>query len=272
MKLLKTLIGISLAASTLFIGAGSANAQNSKDSVLNQVLSRGTLRVAIIGGLPPYSRMSAAGTPEGYDIDIAKKIAEALKVKPEFIVTDIPSRVSSLQTRKADLTIATFTRTVERSTTIAFSNPYVVTSLQLQVKTDKKNLVKTKDLDKKGIRIGVTRGGTAEKILPGVVPNAELIKFNSTADVVAALRAGQIDATSEDNLFNAQIQKENPGQFRSMPELLSRAEISIGLPAGDADWLRVINLWVDQFNASGENAKLFKEWFGYDIPQIQAKY
>ena len=88
--------------------------------LLQGVLSRGTLRIAVLPSLPPYSRVLPTGEPEGYDIDIAKKLAEALKVKPEFVVTDIPGRVTSLQTRKVDVTIADFTRNVERSTTIAF--------------------------------------------------------------------------------------------------------------------------------------------------------
>lgn len=260
---------IGLAASMAVTAVSPALSQNG--AILNDVLSRGTLRIAIIGGLPPYSRTNASGEPEGYDIDIGKKIAEALKVEPEFIVTDIPGRVASLQTRKVDLTIATFTRTVERSLTIGFSDPYVVTGLQMLVKKDAP-FEKSEDLNKSGIRIGMTRGGTAEKVLPTVVPNAELVRFNSTADEISALVSGQVDAMSEDILFNKQIEKDRPGQFKAMPELLNRAEISIGFPAGDADWARVINLWVAQFNASGENSKLFEKWFGYPLPPVQAKF
>ena len=27
-----------------------------------------------------------------------------------------------------------------------------------------------------------------------------------------------------------------------------------------------MNEWVHQFNVQGDNAKLFKKWFGYDLP------
>jgi polar amino acid transport system substrate-binding protein len=52
----------------------------------------------------------------------------------------------------------------------------------------------------------------------------------------------------------------------------SRQEDSIGVPAGDADWLRVINLWLEQLNATGENKELFKKWFGFDPPKITADF
>ncbi len=49
-------------------------------------------------------------------------------------------------------------------------------------------------------------------------------------------------------------------------------EMAIGLPAGDADWHRVVNLWVAQFNASGENRELFHQWFGIDQPAINVDF
>jgi len=44
----------------------------------------------VLPSLPPYSKVTPSGDPEGYDIDIAKRLAEALKVKPEFVVHRYP--------------------------------------------------------------------------------------------------------------------------------------------------------------------------------------
>jgi polar amino acid transport system substrate-binding protein len=260
------LLGAALMSAVGAAGAASAG------EVLDQVMKSGTVRVAIIGGNPPYSRMSPSGEPEGYDIDIAKAIADALKVKVEFITTDIPGRVTALQTRKADLTIADFTKTVQRSTSIAFTDPYLVVSLEFMVGADRSDLNTIADLDKAEMKIGITRGGTAEQNVPLAAPNATLARFNNEADILNALEAGQVDAMSQDNLYNAQIMKDHPGKYKVLPGLYSHEEIAIGLPAGDFDWWRVVNTWVEQFNASGDNGRLFEKWFGYPLPPIQVKY
>src|SRR5690348_2740888 len=143
-----------LLAAALFAGFYAASEARA-GAVLDQVIKGGTLRVAIIGGNPPHSKMSPSGEPEGYDIDIAKAIADALKVKVEFITTDIPGRVTSLQTGKADLTIADFTKTVQRSTSIAFTDPYLVVSLQFLVAADRKELNGVADLDKAEVKVGI---------------------------------------------------------------------------------------------------------------------
>ena len=131
---------------------------------LAQVMSSGKLRVAIIGGNPPYSSLTPSGEPEGYDIEIAKRIAAALNVEPEFITVDIPARVTVLQTGKADITVANFTKTVQRSTSIAFTDPYVVVSLQFLVRADRDDLQTVEDINNPDVVVGITRGGTAEQL------------------------------------------------------------------------------------------------------------
>jgi polar amino acid transport system substrate-binding protein len=250
--------------------ASRARAQQPQ-SILQQVLSRGTVRIAVLGAQPPFEQMTPSGVPEGYDIDIANLLSAALKVKPDIIVTDIPSRVTGLQTRKFDLTIADFTRNVDRSTTIAFTDPYLVTAMKALVRID--SPAKTiADLNDPKIRIASDRGGTAEAAVPPVLPKAELVHFNTVSDSLASLLNGQTDMMPADTLYNHRQMADHPGKLKELEGVFESAEIAIGLPAGDFDWWRVVNLWVHQFNASGQNAKLFRKWFGFDLPKIKAQY
>ncbi len=263
---------IGAAAAAALAAAGRPAKAQQPQGILQQVLSRGTLRVAVLPSLPPYSRVQPSGEPEGYDIDIAKRLADALKVKPEWVVTDIPGRVTSLQTRKVDVTIADFTRNVERSTTIAFTSPYLVTTMRLLVPEAHKGAAIAEMGDGASVRIAISRGGTAERAVPAALPKATIVRFNTQADEMSALLGGQADAMAEDDFYNTQAIKDRPGKLRQLEGILARAEIGIGLPAGDADWLRVLNLFVDQFNSSGDNARLFKQWFGFDQPPIQVRF
>lgn len=271
----RTVFGMRAAAMALLavlatVWLGPAAAQQT--SIVSEVVKRGTIRVGVIGGNPPYSKLSPSGEPEGYDIDIAKAIAASLKVKPEWVIVDVPGRIVSLQTHKTDITIADFTKNVERSTTIAFTDPYLVVGLQFLVLANRDDLKSVADLNDPNRKIGITRSGTAEQYVPAVLPNATLARFDNLADIFQALKTKQVDAMSQDSLYNAEQIAKNPGQFKTIPGLYSREEIAIGLPAGDFDWWRVLNTWVEQFNASGDNAKLFKKWFGYDLPPIQTGY
>jgi polar amino acid transport system substrate-binding protein len=211
--------------------------------------------------------MMPDGTMEGYDVDIARKFAEALKVEPEFVVVDSAGRVAALQTGKADVTISGFARNVQRSLTIAFSDPYLIVPGRVLVKTDSplKNIDEINDPKWK---LSLNRGGNSEPIIAAKFPNAQRMRFNTNADGLNALMSGQVDAMAQDAFYHTEQINKYPGQLRMLEGTYSRQENSIGLPAGDADWLRVINLWVEQFNATGENKVLFKKWFGFDQPKI----
>jgi polar amino acid transport system substrate-binding protein len=260
MKFIKTML---LVCAAMMVGS----AARAESPILQQAESRGTLRIAIIASNPPFSIIKADGQPEGYDIDVGTRIAEALKLKPEFTVTDMPGRIVSLQTNKVDITIAGFTKNVERSKVIAFTDPYVVVGMQFLVKADRKDLNTIEDLRKPGVRFGVTRSGTAETNLPiAIGPDAKQVKYNTLSDTLLALKSDQVDAMTQDNLFNGEQMKKEPGAYKIIPGLYSYEEFGIGLPAGDFDFWRIINTWVQQFNASGDNDRLFRKWFGYDQP------
>ena len=89
---------------------------------------------------------------------------------------------------------------------------------------------------------------------------------------MSALLSGQVDAMAEDDFYNTQAIKDRPGKLRQLDGTLARAELAIGLPAGDPDFLRVLNLFVAQLNASGDNARMFKQWFGFEQPKITVAY
>ena len=69
-KKLKLLIS---AAAFVAVGVvGQANAE------LSDILSAGTIKIAIPENFPPFGSLGAEGEYEGYDVDVAKLIAEDL--------------------------------------------------------------------------------------------------------------------------------------------------------------------------------------------------
>lgn len=242
----------------------AANAQN----IYADIQSRGTLRIATIAGNPPYSSVGTDGQPTGYDIDIGKAFAESLGVKPEFIIVDVPGRIASLQTGRADLTIANFTATTQRSTAVAFSRPYVVVgSVFLALNNSPVQTIE--QLNDAKYKVAYARGATSEQTTAAVVPNTEKLRFDANNDGILALQSGQADAVFMDSLQAAAYVAKETGKYRILPGNYSYEEIAIGMPTGDFDWWRVVDGWVAQFNGSGANNTLFKKYFGFDLPTVK---
>ena len=264
-------LGFGLLAASLALSPAANAQQTPQGGILADVLKRGVLRVATIGGNPPYSSLGPDGKPVGYDIDIANLLAEQLKLKIEFTIVDSPGRITALQTKRADVTFANFTANVERSKVIAFTDPYLVVGSIYMVPANSP-IQSVEQLNDPKYKIGFTRGGTAEGISNSSAPKAQKVRFDTVNDAFLAMQSGQIDSHLQDSLQNSDYLAKNPGKFKNLPGNWSYEEISIGLPAGDFDWHRVLNIFVKNLNASGENNRLFKKWFNYDMPPIQQKF
>src|SRR5262245_56375668 len=194
----------------------SLPAYGQQSSILADVVKRGTLRVATVAGNPPYSALGPDGKPVGYDIDIANLIATSLKVKPEFTIVDSPGRIVVLQTRRADITIANFTNTVERSTVIAFTDPYVVVgSIFMVLKSSP--LQNVEQVNDPKYKIGYPRGGTAEQIAAAAAPKAVKVRFDTVGDAFLALKSGQVNAQLMDSFQNVAWLAKEPGNLRNLP-------------------------------------------------------
>jgi polar amino acid transport system substrate-binding protein len=235
------------------------------DSLLSDVLRRGTVRIAVNTGNEPRQFADENGNLQGYDIDIAHELAKQLGVQIEFIRTDVAGRVAMLQSHKADVTIATFTPTLDRLKTVAFTDPYTTDVLTLMTRADRKELAELKDFDKPEIKIALGRGSTAAKALAKYVPRATVVELPGLADIVQAIDAGQVDGTcSNDGLVNWTVKKSN-GKYRAAAALGEPEDDSIGLPQGDFVWWMWLNQFVHQINSEGTNYTLWHKWFG-DVP------
>jgi polar amino acid transport system substrate-binding protein len=264
------LLGAVGAVATLMFGM-AVGSQAQAGEVLQRILSSGKLRASTMASLPPYTNMNPSGELEGYDIDLVKGLAAAIKVKPEFVVVDSAGRVAALQTGKSDITMSGMARNITRALTIAFSDPYLIVPGRVLVKKDSP-LKTLDDLNDPKWKMSMNRGGNSEPILAARFPKVQRLLFNANADCMNALMSGQVDAMAQDFFYLTEQMNKHPGEYRVLEGSYSRQENSAGIPAGDADWLRVVNLYLSEMNTSGKNKALFKKWFGFDPPRIMPDY
>jgi polar amino acid transport system substrate-binding protein len=256
------ILALILAIAALPVGDRGADAA---DSILTDVLHRGTVRIAISTGNPPTRFEDENGNLQGYDIDIANYLAKQLGVTIEYIRTDTAGRVAMLQTKKVDITVASFTPNLERLKSVGFTDPYLTDVLTLMSRTDRKDLASLDDFNKREIKVAIPRGSTAAKALATYVPKATIVEFSGNADTLSAIDAGQVDAIcAGDALVNWTVKKSG-GKYRNAASLGPPEDDAIGFPQGDFVWWLWLNRFVREINEDGTNYTLWVKWFG-DAP------
>src|SRR5882762_8658873 len=116
----KRTLAMLLSALSLMV-AGFLSAAPVDARSLDDIIKSGTLKIGVLPNSPPQSALGQTNELEGFDIDVGKKLAETMGVKPEFVMTEIAQRVPFLVADRIDISLGGLTRTAERSKLISYT-------------------------------------------------------------------------------------------------------------------------------------------------------
>jgi len=85
---------------------------------LDDIISSGTLRCAVVLDFPPMGSRDASNNPIGFDVDTCNDLAAALGVTAEIVETPFPDRIPALVSGRVDVGVASTSDTLERAKTV----------------------------------------------------------------------------------------------------------------------------------------------------------
>lgn len=235
-------------------------------ATLDQILAAGKVKIAVPQDSPPFGSMGTDGNPQGYDVEVAKMIAEALEVEPELIPVTSKNRVPFLQSNKVDMVISSLGATPERAKSIYFSIPYapfysgIYSESGVSI-SSYENLA--------GKTVGVTNGSLEDLELTKRAPKTVQVKrFEDNSTTASALLAGQVDAIATGNTIANVLIKDNPGKKLERKFVMRNSPCYIGVRRGDLDLLQWVNVFVASKRLSGDLETLSQKWFNepLDLP------
>ena len=201
MKRLHRMGALLLSAIAILAISTSAPAATLPDDV-QAIVKRGELRVGVKSDVPGFSMQDLSGEYAGMEVDLAKKIAEAMGLKPDkvsFTAVTAKTRGQLLDTGDIDMVLATFTITPERKNIWNFSSAYYTDAVSLLVKKNG-GIKGYADLTSK--LVGVAEGSTSkDAIIAAAKENGVTLTdtdniqtFPDYPSIKAALDAGQVQA------------------------------------------------------------------------------
>ena len=243
-----------------------ADAATNQGRTIKQIKKSGKIKIAVFGDLKPYGWVDKNGKRQGYDIELAKKIAKDLGVKVKYVQVNANARVDALNSGKVDLALANFTVTPERKEVISFAKPYMKVSIGVASK--KTNLI-TKVNQLKGKNLIVNKCTTAETYFTKEYTSAKLLKFDSKTQQFAALKDGRADAITDDNSYLFAWVKDHPDYKVGIKQLGEQSYISPGVQKGNKSVLKWTNKEIKKLNKSNFFKKDYKKtlapYFGDDV-------
>lgn len=207
-----------------------------------------TLRVGIYPGSPTSMVTDPSGKPHGLSYDLGGELAKRLGVAIDYVrferVADI---VTAIHDGQVDFTVTN--ATPARANEVSFSQPVLAIELGYLVPANSP-IGKIDDIDRPGVKIGVTKGSTSERTLPAKFKNATIVPAESVKVAIGMFGRGEIDlyATNKPTLF--EMSDQMPGA-KILDGNWGLEHMAIAIPKGRESALPLVNRFVAEEQSSG---------------------
>lgn len=210
---------------------------------LDEIKESGTINIGVFSDKNPFGYVDENGEYQGYDVYFAKRLAQDLGVKVDFISTEAANRIEYLQTGKVDIILANFTVTEERAQEVDFALPYM--NVSLGVVSPNSNVIESLDDLGSDKQVIVISGTTAETYLMKNYPDIPLQKYDSYATAKNALENGNGAAWANDNTEVLAFAQQNKDFTVGIPTLGSQDKIAPAVSKGNTTLLEWINAEIE---------------------------
>ncbi|MEM8614515.1 MAG: transporter substrate-binding domain-containing protein, partial [Cyanobacteria bacterium P01_H01_bin.105] len=214
--------------------------------VLPGVAQPQTLLMGTEADYVPFAyHQSTGGEPEeiiGFDIDVARSIADSLGVTLQIKEMPFDELLPALKSGELDFAIAAITPTDERQLQYDFSEPYF--EVRHALVSPRLKPLRTVD-DLRGHRMVVQQGSVQETealrhLSEGFGIGIELFAVPTMTDMIAALKAGYADGALVEELVAQAYIEDEPDLVMDVLGELETTPVAIAFPQ-DSDLVGVFN-------------------------------
>ncbi|MGR5149212.1 transporter substrate-binding domain-containing protein [Photobacterium alginatilyticum] len=256
---MKRLITACLAVFLLLAGSSALAADK---STLVEIKERGTLRVGL-STFVPWAMRDKQGELVGFEVDVARRLAEDAGLKVEFIPTAWDGIIPALLAGKFDVIIGGMSITPARNMSVLFTSPYAHSGVQLAAHKEKAaDKTAIADYNKRSVTLAVRRGAFTVQTAKKYFPKAKLRQFDDDAQAFQEVLNGNAHAVLASSPKPEQMSIQyNNKLYIPLSERLSRGSEAFAIRHGEFDLLNFFNNWILLRTEDGWLKERHDYWF-----------
>ena len=264
-KKIALIMALALSVTTVFAGCGAKDDQKQRES------GSGTQKTFTVGfdqDFPPMGFVGDDGEYTGFDLDLAKEVADRLDMKfvPKPISWD--AKDMELSSGGIDCIWNGFTMT-GREDKYTWSEPYLNNEQVFVVKKD--SGIKTQ-ADLAGKVVDVQTDSSAQKALEQQEKLQKSFKeLKIVADYNTAfmdLESGAVDAIAMDIVVAKYQIEQRKADFVLLDDALASEEYAVGFLKGNDELRDKVQKTLEEMAEDGTIKKISEKWFQEDITTI----
>ena len=230
---------------------------------LQRVVDFKVLKVGMSGNQPPFTAVSKSGQPMGFDVDLAKALAAAMKVKLELKAMPFGELMTALEEDKIDMVISGMEITPQRTEVASFVGPYMMSGKSILTKNSLLAKIQaTDEVNRKDLKLVALKGSTSASFASTVAPDATLIEVADYDEGVAMVLEDKADAMVADMPICAlSVLRYPEAGLTTLSKPLTVAPVGIAVSKDDPQFLNLVENYLDAYAKVGLLGKMRQKWF-----------
>jgi ABC-type amino acid transport substrate-binding protein len=228
-----------------------------------RTLTPGTLRIGTYFVNPPFEFVSK-GENVGFEVDLMNEVASRLALRPAYINTRWEVILQQMQDGLYDCIVGGITITPERRRTLAWSTPYMTTTLSLVVNSEKSPQIHSA-ADLKSASVGLQAATTDYDVAvamqkKGQIGSIKVYSFDHIDDAMTDLAAGRITAVMKVFPVAAWLARQTPG-LRIVAQVPDDPQpLGVGFRQDNPGLLAAVNRALADMSRDGTYTRLAQKW------------
>jgi polar amino acid transport system substrate-binding protein len=223
------------------------------------------------GGPYIYPRPDNPDVITGFEVDLAARLAEYLKVKPQFAQGSWDGLPLVLDSKKIDLVMNGYEFEADRLESMDATIPYYIYALQLLVKKGNSQIKSWDDLRKPKPgggkwKLSVLTESAADNLAQTFGDNVEIARFDGNTNSMDEVVIGRADATIQDTPIAVFYQPQFP-DLAFIDEPLAPGYYVIYVRKGDTKLLAALNEALIQMIRNGDLERIYRKYGIWDKQQ-----
>lgn len=229
----------------------------SQADALADITAAGVIKVGIFQDFPPFASLNTSMKVEGYDTEVADKLAAALGVKAELVAITGQNRIPFLTEGKVDLLLS-IGYSDERAEVVDFTAAYAPYYIAVM---GPKDLAVKDAAGLSGQTIAVNRGTLEDTEVSKIAPaDADIQRYSDYSGVIAAFMSGQATLMVVGNDVGATILAQNPAIAPEEKFQLLSSPSQMAVKKGEAALQSKLNEALVAMKADGSLNDLSVKW------------
>lgn len=236
--------------------------------LLTAIQKKGEIVIALEGTWAPWGYHDESGELVGYDVEVAKAIAEKLGVTPVFVEGEFNGLLAGLEAGRYDIMVNGVDIDESRKEKYDFSTPYAYNRTAVIVRGDDDSIQSMEDL--KGKSTANTLQSTYASVAKAY--GGSVTGVDDFIQTIELLTSGRIDATLNAEVSFYDYMAQHP-EANVKIACLDPEATQVAIPMRKGEETAALREAIDQVLAemaeSGSLTELSVKYFGTDISRAQ---